>query len=246
MLRIDCEMHIGNFTGDLYAWLDHEIRPQELEALLDRHGFDMALIMPPTLQDPDNRSMAKALQGHPRLLGFAMINPYGPEGGVPELERAVGEWGMKGMKLVPLRHGYDIDTEVPIRAMQCAERLGLPVSIHSGAHYCLPWQIADLARKFPTVPVIMDHMGWRYYVDGAINVAMTTPNIYLETAMVSMPGYIKLAVNKLGADRVIYGSDYPTGSPASMLEVVKAANLKPEEEALVLGGTLARVLRLES
>mgnify|MGYP001214700310 FL=1 len=56
----------------------------------------------------------------------------------------------------------------------------------------------------------MDHMGWRYYVDGAINVALTTPNIYLETAMVSMPGYIKLAVNKIGADRVIYGSDYPT------------------------------------
>jgi len=245
-MRIDCEMHIGNFVGDLYAWLDHEIRPQELEALLDQHEFDMALIMPPTLQEPDNRSMGEALRGHPRLLGFAMINPYGPGGGVPELERAVGEWDMKGMKLVPLRHGYEIDGEVPLRAMKCAERLGLPVSIHSGAHYCLPWQIGDIAKKFPTVPVIMDHMGWRYYVDGAINVAETTPNIYLETAMVSMPGYIKIAVNRLGADRVIYGSDYPTGHPGAMLQIVQAAKLKPEEEAFVLGGTLAKILRIGS
>jgi predicted TIM-barrel fold metal-dependent hydrolase len=245
MKRIDCEMHVGKFVGDLYTWLDHPIGPEELEGVLDEHNFDMTLVMPPTLQSPDNASVGKAIRGHPRLIGFAMINPCEPDGGVAELERSVGEWGMKGLKLVPLRHGYDIDTEVPIRVMQCAERLGLPVSIHSGAHYCLPWQIADLARKFPTVPIIMDHMGWRYYVDGAINVAMTTPNIYLETAMVSQPGCIKLAVSKIGADRVIYGSDYPTGDPASMLATVKAARLKPEEEAWVLGGTLARIMRIE-
>jgi predicted TIM-barrel fold metal-dependent hydrolase len=244
-MRIDCEMHIGKFAGDLYAWLEHEIGPRELEGVLDQHQFDMALVMPPVAQYPDNSSMGKALQGHPRLVGFAMINPFGPDGGVLELERAVGDWGMRGLKLVPLRHGYDVDSEVPMRVMTCAERLGLPVSIHSGAHYCLPWQIADLAKKFPTVPVIMDHMGWRYYVEGAINVALTTPNIYLETALVSMPGYLKLAVNKVGADRVIYGSDYPTGHPGAMLEVVKAARLKPEEEALVLGGTLARLLRID-
>ena len=92
----------------------------------------------------------------------------------------------------------------------------------------------------------MDHMGWRYYVDGAIKVAMKTPNIYLETAMVSMPGYIKIAVDKLGADRVIYGSDYPTGDPGAMLQVIKAARLKPEEEAMVLGGTLAKILGIKA
>jgi uncharacterized protein len=118
------------------------------------------------------------------------------------------------------------------------------VSIHSGAPFCLPWQIADLAEAFPSVPVIMDHMGWRYYVDGAINVARRVPNIYLETALVSMPGYIRMAGDKVGGDRVIYGSDYPTGHPEVMLAAIKAARLSPQDEELVVGGNLTRLLKL--
>ena len=105
--------------------------------------------------------------GHDRLIGFAVVNPYGPDGGAPELRRAVTEWGMKGLKLMPLRHGYEVDGRTAWKVMESASELGVPVSIHSGAQFCLPWQIASLARLFPTVPVIMDHMGWRYYVDGA-------------------------------------------------------------------------------
>jgi predicted TIM-barrel fold metal-dependent hydrolase len=130
--------------------------------------------------------------------------------------------------------------------MKAAADLGTAVSIHSGAaQFCLPWQIAALARRFPSVPVIMDHMGWRYYVDGAINVAMETPNIFLETALVAMPGYIRMAVDKLGPERVIYGSDYPTGHPSSMMANIDAANLKPADKALVMGGNLARILQVK-
>lgn len=244
-MRIDCEVHLGEFRGDLYSWLGRSIDSDELESLLDEYGFDMALVMPSVALFPDNASMGEAIRASCRLLGFAMVNPYADDGGVYELERAVGEWGARGLKLVPLRHGYDADSSVPNKVMACAERLELPVSVHSGAHYCLPWQIGALARRFPSVPVIMDHMGWRYYVEGAIDVALETPNIYLETAMVSMPGYIRLAVDKLGADRVVYGSDYPTGHPGAMLEVIKAARLDEQATSLVLGGNLMRLLKLD-
>ena len=243
-MRIECEVHIGTFSGDPYVWLGHPVGPNELEEVMDEHGIDMAIVMAPTEQYPDNKTLAESLIGHPRLLSFAVVNPYGPGGGVPELRRAVTEWGMKGVKLMPLRHGYEIDGSTALKVMEAAAVLEVPVSIHSGAQFCLPWQIADLAKKFPTVPVIMDHMGWRYYVDGAINVAREVPNIYLETALVAMPGYIRMAVDKIGADRVIYGSDYPTGHPASMIATIKAAKLIPADEALVMGGNLERLLKL--
>lgn len=243
-MRIDCEMHIGDFKGDPYVWLGHPVGPKELEAVLDAHGLDVALVMAPTTEYPDNAALAEAIRGNPRLIGFAVVNPYGPGGGVPELDRAVHEWGMKGLKLMPLRHGYEVDGSVPRRVMARASQLRLPVSIHSGAQFCLPWQIADLAREFPEVPVIMDHMGFRYYVDGAINVARQVANIYLETALVSIPGYVRMAVDQVGADRVIYGSDYPTGHPAAMLAIIKAAKLNERDEALVMGGNLARLLDL--
>ncbi len=243
-MRIDCEMHIGEFSGDPYVWLGHPVGPAELEAVMDEYRLDMTMVMAPTAQYPDNGRLADALAGHDRLIGFAVVNPYGPDGGAPELRRAVTEWGMKGLKLMPLRHGYEVDGRTAWKVMESASELGVPVSIHSGAQFCLPWQIASLARLFPTVPVIMDHMGWRYYVDGAINVAREVPSIYLETALVSMQGYVRMAVDKVGADRIIYGSDFPTGHPSAMIATIKAAKLSAHDEALVMGENLARILGL--
>jgi predicted TIM-barrel fold metal-dependent hydrolase len=239
-------MHIGEFNGDPYVWLGHPVGAQDLERIMDQYGIDMAIVMAPTEQFPNNRALSEALVGHKRLLSFAVINPYGKGAGVPELRRSIDEWGMKGVKLMPLRHGYEIDGSTAWKVMEVAAERKLPVSIHSGAQFCLPWQIAHLARQFPDVPVIMDHMGWRYYVDGAINVAQEVPNIYLETALVAMPGYIRMAVDKVGGDRVIYGCDYPTGHPAPMIECIKAAKLNPRDEALVMGGNLARLLNLSA
>jgi hypothetical protein len=202
--------------------------------------------MAPTTDYPDNKGLAKAIRKYPRFIAFAMVNPDGPGGGVPELERAVKDWGMRGLKLQPQRHGYEVDGNAPLRLMKCAEKLGIPVSIHSGTQACLPWQIAHLAKKFPTVPVIMNHMGYRYYVDGAIYTAMETPNLYLDTVLVSMPGYLRMAVDKVGADRIVYGSDFPTGHPSSMIATLKAAGLSARDEALVMGDNMARIMKIKS
>jgi uncharacterized protein len=212
---------------------------------MDQYGIDRAIVMAPTEQSPKNQALAASIENHPRLLSFAVVNPFSEGDGVPELRAAVTEWGMNGLKLMPLRHGHEIDGDAALPLMAVAAELGIAVSIHSGAsQFCLPWQIARLARRFPSVPVIMDHMGWRYYVDGAIDGAQEQSNIYLETALVGMPCYIRMAVDKLSAERVIYGSDYPTGHPSSMLANIEAANLTPAEKAMVLGGNLARLLQL--
>jgi len=241
---IDCEVHIGQFKGDPYTWLEEPVGVPQLLRIMDQYRIDRAIVMAPTEQFPKNEEIAASLRNQARLLGFAVVNPYGEGAGVPELRNAITKWGMSGLKLMPLRHAYEIDGETAVPIMKAAAEFGIPVSIHSGSQFCLPWQIADLARKFSTVPVIMDHMGWRYYVDGAINVAKEVPNIFLETALVGMPGYIRMAVDKVGPERVIYGSDYPTGHPSSMMANIDAANLKPADKELVMGGNLARILRL--
>lgn len=242
---IDAEMHIGDFKGDPYTWLKEPVGVPQLLAIMDRYGIDRTIVMAATEQSPKNRAVAEAVKASERLLSFAVINPHEAHGGVGLLREAVLEFGMNGLKLMPLRHGYEIDGSTALPIMQEARNLCIPVSIHSGAQFCLPWQIAAIARKFPEVPVIMDHMGWRYYIDGAIDVAMEQPNIYLETALVGMPGYIRMAVDKVGPDRVIYGSDYPTGHPSSMIANIDAADLTPGDRALVMGGNLFRLLRLQ-
>ncbi|MGH8619131.1 MAG: amidohydrolase family protein [Burkholderiales bacterium] len=245
-MRIDCEMHIGKFAGAVYDWMGGEVSAPQLQALMDEYQLDLCILLAPTAEYADNKAIAAVAKQYPRMVPVPLVNPNGPGGGVPELERAVGEWGMKGLKLHPQRHGYEADSGTPLRLMEAAERLGLTVSVHSGDRCCLPWQIGQLARKFPTVPVIMNHMGFRYFVDGAISVARETPNIYLDTVLVSMPGYLRMAVDQVGADRVVYGSDYPIGHPSSMIAAIKAANVGAEAEALIMGDNLARIMKLSA
>lgn len=112
-MRIDCEVHIGKYKGDFYRWVEGDVSVSKMEDLMDEFHLDMCIVMAPTTNRPDNNAIAVALKGHPRLMSFAVVNPDGPGGGVPELERAVSEWGMKGLKLHPPRHGYEIDGDAP-------------------------------------------------------------------------------------------------------------------------------------
>jgi predicted TIM-barrel fold metal-dependent hydrolase len=76
--------------------------------------------------------------------------------------------------------------------------------------------------------------------------------VYLETCY-SNPYAIKQAVEALGAERVMYGSDSSNGGYGSryeepgqymdlMLDAVRLAGLGPGEEEMVLGGSAARLL----
>jgi predicted TIM-barrel fold metal-dependent hydrolase len=243
-MRFDCETHIGRLEGDLFNWVGNDVSAERIEALLDEFALDMCVVAAPTSEYPDNKLVADQCSGHQRFVPNAVINPNGPGGGVPELERCIHEWGMKGVKLQPQRHGYEVDGSTANRVMEFCEQHGLSIAIHSGDRCCLPWQVGQIARRFPTVPVIMNHMGFRYYVDGAINVALETPNIYLDTVLVSMPGYLKMAVDKVGADRIIYGSDFPVGHPSSAIAALKAANVGAEAEKLIMGDNLARIMKV--
>jgi uncharacterized protein len=64
----------------------------------------------------------------------------------------------------------------------------------------------------------------------------------LETSAMPYPAKILEAVERLGAARVIYGSDGPVCSPRIEVEKVRLAGLDAESERLVLGENARRLL----
>lgn len=233
---IDCELYLLDF---LVAGRDYNILA--LESLLDEAGIDRAVLMPPVTMKPDNYWMVEQIKGNPRFIPCALLNPHFGEKAVEELEIAVREWGIKGLKLMPTKHGYHIASNLAHSLMaKCAE-LGIPVSIHSEGGYAHPLAIAVLALAFPDVPVIMDHMGYRYWVTDAIEAARLAPNIYLATTAVMEPHFIDRAINNLGVERIVFGSNGPLALPKMQLEVIRFLQLPPEDEAKILGGTLAKL-----
>ena len=85
-------------------------------------------------------------------------------------------------------------------------------------------------------------MGGYFHVDDAIAVAERYANIVLETSAVPYPDKIGEAVRRLGAERMIFGSDGPGCNPALEVEKVRLAGLSPEDERRVLAGNILRLL----
>jgi len=236
---LDCELYLMDFP---VANRMYDV--PALESLLNEAGIDQAVLMPPVTYKPDNYWMIEQIKDNSRFIPCALLNPHFDDESVKELELGVREWNIRGLKLMPTKHGFHAASKpvYPLIA-KCAE-LGIPVSIHSEGGYAHPLAIATLARAFPEVPVIMDHMGYRYWVADAIEAARQAPNIYLATTAVMEPHFVAMAIKAVGIDRIVFGSNGPLVIPKMQLEVIKHLELSPEDESKILGGTLAELYKI--
>jgi uncharacterized protein len=243
---IDFHTHVDE--AEAFGWIDP---PEKLVPLLDDAGIDKAACM--TYVDlpgsnPDALEyVAEAVSRFPdRLIGFARLNPSYRRAAGKALGRAVSELGFRGVKLHPtttLAHPADEPTVALLR--QAAE-LGVPVLFHCGDDpYTTPQAIAAGAQRAPDTAVVLGHMGGYFHVDDAIAMAERHHNLYLETSAMPYPGKIAEAVARVGAERVVFGSDGPGCNPALEVSKIRMLGLGRDAEALLLGGNAARLLRLE-
>jgi uncharacterized protein len=88
-------------------------------------------------------------------------------------------------------------------------------------------------------------MGGYFHVDDAIAMAERYPNLYLETSAMPYPSKIAEVVERVGAERVVFGSNGPGCNPWLEVEKVRMLGLGRDAEELILAGNAARLLRLE-
>lgn len=144
--------------GDFEAYLNDSFRDDngkldlgQLLALEDEAEMDVAVIMPNTQPEPPNAELAEAIKGNPRALGCALIHPTETDP-VSQVNQAADSWGMKGIKLMPAVHGYNVDNEIVRPVVEAARDNGLIVSIHSGPANCHPTRIGKVAGWIPETP----------------------------------------------------------------------------------------------
>ncbi len=104
-----------------------------------------------------------------------------------------------------------------------------------------PLDMAALAVRHPTVPMICGHTGGNWEL--GIRAARAYKNLSLDLAG-SDPaaGFTEMAVREVGAERVIYGSDVCGRSFASQLAKAQDANIPSAAKELILGANLRRML----
>jgi predicted TIM-barrel fold metal-dependent hydrolase len=226
----------------------------ELEFLLrmlDEGGIDVGVVM--TITDlpelnPDALDLvAGACAAHPdRLYGLVRVHPWYGDEAIAILDRAFTRYGcFRGLKLHPVTTIAHPGGDASIRLVQRTAEHGWPTLAHcADEQLCTPLAWAQTAEACPEATLILGHMGGYHHVDEAIEVALRFSNVVLETSMAPYPAKIAEAVERLGAERVIYASDGPFCSPRVEVEKVRLAGLDPSAERLVLGENARRLYRL--
>jgi predicted TIM-barrel fold metal-dependent hydrolase len=125
----------------------------------------------------------------------------------------------------------------------------LPVLVHCGQ-----WQevasyrfVLELAHRYPDVGFIMAHGGGnnaalRLEAPREIERQGSPPNVYLDLTGLGLWWAAEIAINRLGADRFLYGSDFPLGHPKVLLGLVDALRIPAADKDLILGQNLLRLL----
>jgi predicted TIM-barrel fold metal-dependent hydrolase len=246
--RIDFETYLPRlFDGKPFG-------PEELTALEDEAGVGRFVVFPETASRPDNVGLAGRIKSHPRMIGCASVNPTLGEEAVKELESSVKELGLKGVRLSPALHNYPLDMEIVSPVLEKARDLGVPVTVDGDTDHCRPAQFGAIASRFPELAIIMD-MGFRAPVRPPgepagremKEVVQKCPNLYLglTAPTTCQPAYLMSTVWAGGAERVVFGSNAPSGIPIFAVKGIEWARLGPNAEALIFGDNLRKLYKLD-
>jgi uncharacterized protein len=209
-----------------------------------------------------NDYVADVVRKYPeQFIGFASVDPWKGAMAVHELERAVKELGLRGLKLMQITQAFfPNDPRFNPLWEKCAE-LDIPVLFHTGQtgvgagtpggaglklKYSQPIYIDDVAADFPGLTIIMAHpaVPWQ---EEQLSIALHKANVYIDLSGWS-PKYFRPVLvqyaSTLLQDKVLFGSDYPAIQPDRWLKDFEALDIKEEVRRKILLENARKLLRL--
>jgi predicted TIM-barrel fold metal-dependent hydrolase len=205
-----------------------------------RGGIDRFVVFSPAAIPDQVQSINDFIAGlcreHPQLIGFGTLHPdlQNPSG---EIERILG-LGLKGIKLHPDMQHFNIDDPRMLTVYAALEGR-LPVMFHTGDYrysFSHPARLARVLDAFPELTAVAAHFGGWSLFDVALD-HLLDRRCYFDVSS-SLPFLGRRRSRELiriyGAERFLFGSDYPMWDPAACLEEFLSLNLSEAETDLIL------------
>jgi len=237
---IDSHAHIG-------GWYDYYVTQWDnargMVEIMDVIGIDSAVVSGfPALHGNvtyGNDLVAKAMADFTgRFFGFAAINPNYPDNMLPELERC-RKAGFVGIKLhadgqLEDWQGIKAVTEKLYPVYEFAQENKLIVLAHT---FGTPQHLEELAKAHPAVTFIIGH-GSEIFWSGPgrwETVVRDQPNVYISLSTTFRSGHIKIMVQEIGVEKLLYGSDMTYLDPGFGLGPIIFADIRDEDKRKILG-----------
>jgi len=231
--------------------------PEDLLRRLDLDGIDRAVLV--NYPSPDlmgfthnvNEYVARYCEAVPdRLVPMGGVHPRFCDDPAAEVRRAA-DLGVRALKVHPPHMGFApnayLDGLDGLRAVyEEAQRLSLPVMIHTGTSIFPgarsrtgePMAVDDVAVDFPDLTVVIAHGGRPLWMDQAFFLVRRFPRVYMDVSSIP-PAALLRYFPRLAevADKVLYGSDWPSPGVRSMaanVSAFRALGLPEDVQAKIL------------
>ena len=234
-----------------------EYRAWDLLGVLLAWDVETATGQPPLTND----RVAEICRAYPeQFVGFASVDPHKADA-TEELERAVTELGLKGLKIHPQVQAFYPDEPRFEPLWEVCERHSLPIIVHvgqtglgagvpggSGIAYDFgrPMLMDTVAARHPGLTVVMAHFGFPWHLE-VLASAMHKTNVWVDLSG-WRPKYIPEEVKRDArgrlSDRFVWGSDYPMLDPGRILDEISELGLGDKTDD-VLKHNAARLLGLD-
>lgn len=204
----------------------------------------------------NNDSVLAFCRAYPqKFVGFWGIDPHKKRAALDEMEKAVKEYGMKGIAIDPyLAHMPASAARFYPLYTRCCD-LHIPVFITmapppqvSGAilEYANPCDVDTVARDFPELTIIMSHGGYPF-VSEAIYTCQRNANVYMDISEYERSPLVDVyvrAMNDAIGDKVIFASAHPFVELRDALDAWKAFPLRDDVRRDIMYATARRLLGL--
>lgn len=195
-----------------------------------------------------NNYIASECEAHKEFFGFAAMHPEFDDK-ISEVERSIN-LGLRGVKIHPDTQKFPMDDERMFELYDYLSQMKLPILIHCGDYrydYSHPRRLKRLLHEFPNLTVIGAHFGGWSLFDLAYEY-LSSENCYLDTSSsFEMLGKkrAKELIRLYGAERMVFGTDFPMWNVDKELKTFFDLGLSEEENNLILHGNAEKILKLE-
>ncbi len=251
------------------------VAEEELEGWLERGGIDVQVVFQPDesfhhetpswnpfLGNDYIASVQRDFDG--RVLGLATVHPWHQahraagsrvfeSPALDEIERAIVELGLHGLRMNPIQHNHQFNNAVvtwPLleRLTEVQAKVGrrLMVSVHAYGDSLnnSPDAIAETARRFGDLLFLMQHSAFVWGYGSVSRVAASVDNLLLDLSTMPQRAVVWEAYQRHGPRRFCVGTDGPHGTFEVKQAIVADFARDKTEAELILGGNLADRLAL--
>ena len=237
MRIIDCHVHIKN--GDIFRT---EYTAEDILPSLDRAGIEKAVVfgMCFSPEEANERVLLECSKAPDRLFGFAYARPMYNRN-VVEVIREGLDKGLKGIKIHKAETPLTPDVLGPV--VELAMEYDVPCLIDSGGDHDALYK---LVTAYPEAKFIFAHLtkGNLIEQEKMFNFLKPYKNTFVDTSWLQYYYMISKAVNILGSERVLYGSDGILTDPRTEILKVQVQGFTKAQEENIFYNNIAKLLKL--